>query len=226
MTVLYRRNGIRYEKVDRTNWEEAARCVARVFSADEPLVTRLGITEEEMFSFTGTYYQKIAEEGLSILARDQRSSRVIGARISEDAAIPPRAEHVTGFSRKLRPVFACLETLHRVYQEERMPEPGECVHMFMVAVERRYTNRGIAPQMNHLFFEMVARMGYRHLVTEPTGAISQHLLRDKLGFRVLHCLAYDDFEYEGLKIFAGMPEHPCIMLMEKTLEIEKNLKTA
>lgn len=211
------RHDIVFEVVDQTNMMEAAALVARVFARDEPLVRFLGITEKEMLAFTKQYYPKIAAEGLSLIARDVATQAVIGARICEDSAIPPADELITHLSPKFDPLFACLEQLSEPYFQHYQPKPGECAHMFMVAVADDYTNMGIAPRMNRLFFDLARERGYRRLITEPTGNISQHILRDKMGFDVLVKLPYRDFEFNGEKVFAGIEGHEYAMLMEREL---------
>ncbi|CAM2005848.1 GNAT family N-acetyltransferase [Acanthopleuribacter pedis] len=211
------RHDIVFEVVDQRNMHDAAALVARVFARDEPLVRFLGISEEEMFAFTSQYYPKIAAEGLSLIARDVATRAVIGARICEDSAIPAPDGLITELSPKFDPLFACLEQLGSDYFTEYQPKPGECAHMFMVAVADDYTNMGIAPRMNRLFFEMARERGYRRLVTEPTGNISQHILRDKMGFEVLVKLAYRDFSFNGEKVFASIEGHDYAMLMEKRI---------
>lgn len=211
------RHDVVFEVVGQDNWQDAAELVARVFARDEPLVRFLGITEQEMLQFTLQYYPKIATEGLSIIARDVASRAVVGARISEDLAIEPPDDLITELSPKFDPLFACLEQVGAAYFDQYRPQPGECAHMFMVAVADGYTNMGIAPRMNRLFFDLARERGFRRLVTEPTGNISQHVLRDKMGFNVLARLAYRDFEFDGRKVFAGIEGHEYAMLMEKRL---------
>ena len=216
MNVFLEKDGIRYELLDEENMEGAVQCVSEVFIENEPLAHHMKITLDEFITFARGYYPMIVEQGLSLVARDIASGEVIGIRVSEDHVLenPPEIENL---SPKFLPIFTLLGQLEERFYKERQIRRGEYVHMFMVAVKPGFTCRGIAPTMNRLFINHVIELGYTHAVTEPTGAISQHILRDKLGFKVLDQVDYEDFEFEGERVFAGIEDNTCAMLMEKAL---------
>lgn len=216
MHELLIHEGIQYELLDENNLEDAIDCVSDVFTQNEPLVHHLHIGKKEFLTFANAYYPKIAREGLSVVARDLSSDAVVGIRISEDL-VPAEEVDLSGVTPQLFPVFAILDELGDHYRLIRDIVPGKFVHLFMVGVRDSHTCRGIAPTMNRLFFKHVIEKGYEWAVTEPTGAISLHVLKDKFGFRQLHAIPYADFRFEGEPVFADIEGHKAAYLLEKKL---------
>jgi len=211
-------SGIRYELLSEETLASAIECVSHSFTQREPLAAHMGITVDEFLIFANAFYPSLIEPALSFVAVDDAEDKVVGVRISEDfyqeVEEPPE---IPGLSPKFFPIFGLLEELGAHFKEIRELVPGKYVHMFMIAVEHGYEGRGIAPNMNKLFFRHVIERGFTHAVTEPTGLISQHILENKFGFHTLLEIPYADFELEGERPFADLTEHPSAKLMEKAL---------
>ena len=211
---------IRYEMLSQANLEGTIRCVSRAFTRNEPMSRHLGISYKEFLYFARHCYPVLIEQELSLVAVDTTRNEVIGARISEDFYLAGGGD-IPGLSNKFLPLFAMLEKLSNYYGNHRGIVKGRYVHMFMVAVDEAYTKQGIAPTMYRIFIRHALERGFTHAVTEPTGLISQHILRNKFGFRVVHEIPYQEFEYEGRLVFQNLKGHKSAMLMEKALhEIE------
>jgi ribosomal protein S18 acetylase RimI-like enzyme len=224
MDVWRSHGDIDFGPLDETTLDGAIRCISEVFVENEPMTRHLRITLDEFLHFAHATYPEIAREGLSFVARDQQTGEIIGVRVSEDFAKPPPPE-IEGLSDKFFPLFALLESLTQKFATQRSVKPGTYAHLFMVAVRGEYTNRGIAPIMNEIFLRHVIEKGFTHAVTEPTGRISQHVLIKKFGFNPLHRVNYDDFVFEGKRVFKGMEGHDCAMILEKDLsELENQLQ--
>jgi len=216
MKVILSRNGIEYGPLDESTLDGAIQCVSEVFVEREPMSVHLGITLDEFLVFARAFYPGVMQEGLSFVARDAASGEVVGVRVSEDYFQEEMPE-IEGLSPKFGPLFALLEALGKQAYDMRDIQPGKYVHLFMVAVKSNYAKRGIAPTMNKIFFSHVKNRGFTHAMTEPTGEISQHILLNKFGFKKMAEIAYDDFEFEGEKPFAGLKGHRCAMLLDKDL---------
>jgi len=209
-------DGIRYEVLGESTLMGAIDCVSQAFTTHEPLANHLGIRVPEFRDFAGAFYPYLIPERLSWVAIEEASGEVVGVRISEDYATG-RGPSLDTLSPKFRPIFAILGELNDQFEKFSKTGNAKYVHMFMIAVRERFLERGIAAAMNRCFFEDIRGKGYTHAVTEPTGRISQHILRDKFAFQVLHSIAYETWHYEGQPIFAGLGEDACAMLMVKNL---------
>ena len=209
-------DGIRYELLSEPTLAGAIDCVSQVFPSHEPLAHHLGITEGEFRQFAGMFYPNLVADGLSWVALDEKSGRVVGVRISEDYEVS-RTPSFDTLNPKFKPIFSLLSDLGSGFQKNQSDLNARYVHMFMVAVRDEFLERGIAPTMNRCFFRNVHQRGYTHAVTEPTGSISQHILRDKFGFKVLHQIPYRQWTYKGNPVFSGLREHSHAMLMEREI---------
>lgn len=216
MRVLVSKDGIDYGPLDHSTLAGAIDCVSEVFTEAEPMSRFLGISREEFLVFANAVYPAMAEQGLSFVARDSQTGKIVGIRISEDYACSDM-EEIPGLSPKFFPLFSILHQISEHFRQIREIPPGKYIHLFMVAVNSNYAGRGIAPTMNAIFFDYVRSLGFTHAVTEPTGAISQHILMNKFGFQLLHQIRYRDFEYEGRRVFANIQGHEGVMLLEKDL---------
>jgi len=214
---LLNKDGVRYEMLSEQNLFGAVRCVSHAFTSNEPMSRHLGITPEDFIVFASAYYRELIDEKLSLVAIDERSSQVIGVRISEDYCKQDEDFFVDGLSPRFTPLFALLGELSDYFKNNHQVSPGTYAHLFMVAVADGFTRRGIAPNMYKLFLDIAMKRGYTYAVTEPTGLISQHVLLKKFGFRELHRINYHDFEFEGTYPFATIKDHTCAMLLEKKL---------
>lgn len=210
-------SNIRVELLSDKTLEGAIHCVSRAFIKNEPMAAHLNITMDEFLVFANAFYPSLIEPQLSFVAVDEGNGQVVGIRVSEDYHQEEEPPEIPGLSPKFYPLFTLLDQLGETFKGMRQVKPGQYVHMFMVAVDDGYQRRGVAPKMNSAFFKHVKARGFTHAVTEPTGLISQHILRNKFGFSVLHELAYADFEFDGEKPFADLEGHPSAMLMEKDL---------
>ena len=217
MQVLLSKNGIDYGPLDAETLEGAIDCVSASFTSNEPMSQHLGITLEEFKHFARAAYPPLAEEGLSFVARDQASKRVVGVRISEDLVQEEEPPEIEGLSPKFFPIFSILGQLSAWFLEQRKPAKGQYVHLFMVAVDPHFAGKGIAHNMNRIFFDHVRNLGYTDAMTIPTGNVSQHILMNKFGFKCLKELSYHDFIFEGKKVFQNIQEHKGVMLLERPL---------
>ena len=217
MRVLYAHNGVEYGPLDEETLAGTIQCISDVFVQGEPMTKHLGISRDEFVHFAEAAYPSIAEEGLSFVARDAETHEVIGCRISEDF-VQDEPPEIPGLSPKFFPLFAVLEGLSEHFTTIRKPQKGQYVHLFMVAVKASHEGRGIAPAMNRVFFKHVMEKGFTHAVTEPTGEISQHILKNKFGFNELHRINYKDFLFDGKPVFRDLPGHDCAMLLERKLD--------
>lgn len=220
--MLLVKDGIRYEMLSERNLLGAARCVSATFTRSEPMSHHLGLTFDDFLTFAHAYYRGLIGAGMSLVALDERTNEVIGVRMSEDYCKQGDLS-IEGLTPNFMPLFAILEALGQYFRQNHRLISGKYAHMFMVAVDKGYTKRGIAPNMYRLFLRLVMDMGFTHAVTEPTGVISQHVLANKFGFQELHRINYADFEYKGKKPFADLKGHGCAILMMKELSELKEI---
>ncbi len=189
--------------------------LAKVFSAAEPPAVAMGLRAADLEKFVGLLCPRAAEDGLTIVARDLDSGRIAGVILTDDFAVPP-ALAPGAFSDKFLPILAMLESLDEQYRQGQAMVAGQCLHLFMLAVDERFAGRGIAQQLVTACLENGRQRGYTHAVTEATGVVSQHVFR-KMGFGERHRAPYRDYRYAGRAVFAGIRDHEAAILMDRAI---------
>ena len=206
---------IEYAVLKSSDTAAALSLLAKVFSAAEPPAVAMGLTVPDLEEFVGLLCPRAVEEALTIIARDQESGEIAGAMLTDDFAIPPEIA-TADLSDKFLPILAILDTLDEQYRKGRAIGVGEYLHLFMLAVDRRYSGRGIAKQLVSACLENGRVKGYKYAVTEATGTISQRVFR-QLGFREQGRVAYQEYQYERRAVFASIREHEAAILMDRRI---------
>ena len=215
MILLRQTQGISYGLAEATDVGEMTDLLAGVFSRSEPLAMATGLTFDEMQTIVGHLGQRIADAGLSVIARDQQSGTLIGASLTDDFAIPA-PENIDVLPGKFRPIAEILEGLDQQYRKTHRINPGEVLHLLMVAIAPDSGGKGVASMPLTLTLEYGQQKGYVKAVGEVTGKASQHIFR-KHGFVERFSIHYSDFQYQGKRVFNSIGEHEAVILMERTL---------
>merc|ERR1711915_8786 len=85
----------------------------------------------------------------------------------------------------------------------------------MVGVDPVMRGKGVATDLIRRSVLLAGTMGYTGIMTEATGSFSQRAFAT-IGMMKTNSVAYQDFEYEGNKVFGGMDKrHPEITMMKK-----------
>ena len=71
-------NGITYQILQKPDLEQTINCLVDVFSSAEPIIKELQITPTELYPFAKIVCQKSVENGLSLIAKDPATSKVVG----------------------------------------------------------------------------------------------------------------------------------------------------
>ncbi len=216
MVLLTQTQGISYGLAEASDIEEVTGLVASVFSRSEPLAVAAGLTFDDMQAIVGHFGRRIAAAALSVIARHRQSGKLIGASLTDDFAIPP-PDDVDVLPGKFLPIAELLEGLDQQYRKTHRLNPGEVLHLLMVAIDPDAGGKGIAGMLLTLTLEHGKHQGYVTAVGEATGNVSQHIFR-KHGFVERFRIRYSDFLYEGKHVFNSISGHEAVVLMERNLD--------
>lgn len=216
MTVLREKDGIRYTLVDEKDLDQVTQLVALVFTdGSEPVTRELNVRPDDFARFVRSFFPKFLREGLSIVARDAVTGEVVGAQLNDDMGT--ELPDPDGLYEWAEPVMGLLGELDGRYFGDRVVEPRQYAHLFLVAVSPLYRRKRISPQLLELSLAVAAGKGYKKATAEATGLISQHVLR-KAGFEPRVEIPYAKFEYNGYRPFQGIKDHPSAVLMDRELK--------
>jgi ribosomal protein S18 acetylase RimI-like enzyme len=215
MPASHERQPIEYAIYTARDADAMARLLGAVFSQRDPPAVAVGLSSSEFQAFVELLCPKAAVEGLTVVARDADTGEMIGALLTEDgaSALPDGMDRL---SPKFDPIFDILGQLDTEYRGDRVPLPGESLHLFLLGVAESAAGRGVAQQLVSACLKRGARRGYQRAVTEATNKVSQHIFR-KLGFTERVRLSYRDHRFSGRAVFASIAEHGGPILMDKSL---------
>jgi len=208
--------GIRYEVFSMEDAVGFTAVVTEAFTGYEPMSLAMGIPFDVFYGFMGGLAVKAAEEGLSVIARDIASGKVVGALVNEDLMSPP-AETPNPLDSRFNPIFTLLGELTEYYRDSHDFQLGECLHVFMIGVTHDYKGRSLSSHLISHSLKNARNKGFRAVCTEATGRISQHIFGKKFGFHELKKTEYKTFVYNGEQIFRNIKDHWGAYLMERGL---------
>jgi ribosomal protein S18 acetylase RimI-like enzyme len=206
---------IRFDVCRPGDVNELIALLADVVSAEDPPAVAAGITPPEFAALVELYRVRAGTQGMTIVARCERTGALAGALLAEDAAAP-FPEGVDRLSRKFDPIFDILSQLDAEYRGGRIVPAGESLHLFLLGVSRDYARRGVAQQLVQECLANGARRGYIRAVTEATNVVSQHVFR-KLGFTDRVRRSYEHHRYGGRAVFASIVAHGGPVLLDRSL---------
>lgn len=195
--------------------EAVVHLLATTFSAGEPPAVAMGLSYNDLVTFVRPLIAWATHAGLSAVARLTTGSDAVGVMLNDDFCRPFPID-LSGISEKFLPIFSMLGELDDRYRERRAIAEGQGLHLFMLAVDSRFTGQGIAQRLVETSLQMARTKGYQCAITEATGLISQRVFR-KLGFEERFRTSYADYKYRDRAVFASIVAHGGAALMERSL---------
>lgn len=206
---------IRFEACGANDVDELVAMLAEVFTAADPPAVAVGLTADEFAALVELYRPRVAQDGLTVIARAIDTGEMAGALLSEDSAAP-FPDGVERLSAKFEPIFDILGQLDAAHRAGRLQQRGESLHLFLLGVRERYARRGVAQRLVAEAIALGRERGYRLAVTEATNLVSQHVFR-KLDFVERVRRSYKDYRLRGKAVFDGIAAHGGPILFDRTL---------
>ncbi|MBD2387665.1 hypothetical protein [Cylindrospermum sp. FACHB-282] len=200
------RKNVSYQILTEGHLSSAIECLSSTFQSREPMTQALKITLEEFEYFAEILLQKAVNDQLSLVALDQINGKVVGVLIGEDFVTEP-PERIKTVSSKFLPIFELLGSLDKAYKQQYPVESGQLYHIFMVGVYKEYA--GLSVRLIKIAESIAHKKGYVGSIGESTGHIAHQINTKRLGFKEVEGIApvyYDDFHYEGQRVFTEITE--------------------
>ena len=207
-----------YSVASATDIAEMAQFLGDCFSRREPPAVAAGFPADKIAELVRALCSSPVTTGLSAVARDTGSGKLVGAVLASDFAVPP-PEAVEPLVPTFIPLFAFLEQLDGQYSAIRQIEDGRCLHLFMIGTADDRTGQGIAGSLLRTCLTNGQERGYLSAVAEATSKASKALF-GKHGFRELFFARYEEFEMDGKRPFQYIKDHQGCALMEAKIAID------
>ena len=190
MALISVDNGIRFETLSANDLEETIAMVSESFVISEPMASHLSVPIEAFLSFMSLLKDQLIKEEVTIIARDEKTGQILGATINEDLIQPGPEREPQKLHPSFVPIFTLLEGLTHRYIDDHDFRPGQCLHIFMIAVRPEERGRNLAQNLVRFTAEHAAKRDFSWIITEATGVISQHIFGKKHGMTDVYIQPY------------------------------------
>ena len=200
-SLLYDAN-YHFELLTSRHRNQAIDVIATSFSANEPMTHYLGITQEHMLPFATLMVDKAIKDGLSMIALLE--DQLVACTIVEDMADP--LDITIDIDPRFKIIFSLLDHLGTDFFNERVPDKGHIVHLFITAVDYRHRGHGLSKKINFESIRLAKEKGFDFMCCEFTHAYTKigtvkNIENSKL---LIRSCVYKDFMYEGSKPFENL----------------------
>ncbi len=217
LDVISEKKEIIYEIfIEEDDLEQTIACIIDAFPVREPMTKALHITPEEFYFFAKIYCKKALKDGLSIIAKDRDTGKVIGFMISEDLISEP-PEGIEMISKKFHPIMTLLNRLEEEYRRNHLIEKGKVLHLFMGGVSQHYEGKNITTTLIEENLKLAKMKNFSYAIGEETSNIVLHITLDKLGFNEKYSIDYKSFTYNDKRVFKNIEDSKSCMLVEKQI---------
>jgi ribosomal protein S18 acetylase RimI-like enzyme len=212
--ILKEEKGIVYEILQKKDLEETTLLLSEIFTGGEPSVRYFGITATEYYYFAQLFCKKGVEEGLSIIAKDKDTGKIVAFLLSEDfdSSAPEGIEKI---DRKIAIDMAIVDAIEEDAKANKK-EGERRFHIFFGGTENDYGNKGIMTTLIDESIKLAKRKKFTNIIAEPTGLATQHIFK-KFGFEQQKMIEYKKFIFEGKHIYENFEGPIGIILMEKRI---------
>jgi len=212
--ILKEEKKIVYEILQEKDLVETIILLSKIFTHGEPSVRYFGITEKEYYYFAQLYCKKGVEEGLSIIAKDKDTGKIVAFLLSEDFDSSP-PEGIEKIDRKIAIDMAIVDAIEEDAKTNKK-EGERRFHIFFGGTENEYVNKGIMTTLIDESIKLAKRKKFTNIIAEPTGLATQHIFK-KFGFEQKKMIEYKKFISEGKYIYENFDGPIGIILMEKRI---------
>ena len=207
-----------YEIFDLKDLDRVADAIGLAFTNSDPMAVTQQLSVKEFADYIKLIGEWIQKQQLTVIAKDKMTDEVAGMVIAGDFAsdFPLTPENSRHISDQLEPIMELLESLEVQYKRGKQIEPGEYLYIHMLAVSPKYQRRKIAQNSIQVCLNHGIEKGFTCAFTEAANSVSQHVF-GKLGFVPRHEISYQQFTYQGQKVFASIEGDKGTILMDKLL---------
>lgn len=196
---------------------EAAQIYTDIFLADEPTTIRHGPDSSFFLPYAEMYVQFVARKNVSFIARDKKTSEIIGFIFCLDftSDIRDEGEQMVQFLNHFKATVAMMDELEDQFLNHDEIVAGSILHVFQIGVDKRYRKLGIAKALINQVLSQAHERGFTHVIADCTSLGSQKSF-ESCGFEMAGKIPYDSFCMDGVRFFDGLDGG--ISFMVKNLE--------
>ena len=206
-----------YEIFDLKDLDRVADVIGQAFAEFNPLTVSQQLSVNETIDYVKLISEWTEKQQLTVVAKNKSTDEVASVVLAGDFADNfLTSENSKHLNSKLKPIIELLESLEAQYKHGKQIRAGKYLYIHMLAVSPKYQRRKIAQNSTKVCLDCAIEKGFTHAVTEASNFISQYVFV-KIGFTPRHRIKYQQFTYQGQKVFASIEEDTGTILMDKLL---------
>jgi ribosomal protein S18 acetylase RimI-like enzyme len=210
---------ITYHVMTTEMTDEVASLVTDVFLNDEPMLKALQVAPEPYLPYARFYCARYAATGLSLVARDPGGT-LAGFVLCHDLtfdifkALEEEGPSIEKETLDLLHIDgSLLDELDRAIVSQGAAQPGEYLHIVQIGIAGPFRGMGIATGLAAEAVKLGVERGFKWALSECSSDISRRS-QEKCGFRAVHHIAYETYEFHGTKPFSSLPGGCTLMVKE------------
>ncbi len=190
------------QTLSREHMQSTADLFIKTFCDHEPITKHLGIQYHEYEPFALSVIQKAVKDGLSVVAVDTKTNRVVACTIAED--MTDLFQPNLSLYPKMKPIFALIEELSLSFLQGKIFEKGKITHTWIAMVDKSYQGKGLSTEIDIACTNLAAKKGYKFTYAEFTNELSEKITHHYPVSKQINVILYNDFTLHGQKVFAGV----------------------
>ncbi|XP_006819946.1 uncharacterized protein LOC102804860 [Saccoglossus kowalevskii] len=221
----HRIEDIEYRSLAEIHLDDATKLLTSAMLQREPLISSLDNTSYNVeYSANYQLCQRAIRDGLSFVAIDTSTNKLVGVAASVICTEGEEGEYIY-YAKDLKgrevytPMLAILGVLHGHGDPIAgiTTTPSSLVaEIAKVTTHVDYGRMGILTEITRRKLEVCKEKGLSIVMADATSPYSQRAF-EKCGFHSVYEIQFDNFEFEGKKLFSNHPVAKCVQLMVKQL---------
>lgn len=185
--------------------EAAARLYTEVFVRDEPTTRWHGIIKEDFLPFASTYVQFCETEGLSFIAREEKTGEVMGFIFCHDLTMDLEVlgPEMRGYLSQFDATIQLITALEEQYLDLVTIAPKTVLHIYQLGIGRQFRHRSVSTALIRHVLAFARGRGFMKCVTDCTGPQSCRSF-EHCGFARAGSIPYSSFRIDGVAFFDGL----------------------
>lgn len=178
---------------------EASQLLANSFIHHEPLAVHLKLDETAFAKWVSHVIQQSIKENLVFVAMDKSNQEIKGVMVAE--SMKNELNHSQLYPDAM-PIFQMLHDLYKT-SDHKFVNLDTSAHVFLVATKSNATRQGICYQLANYGLKCIKNQGYTDVYTELTAPGTQHIFINKLGFKPVNTIVFNDYSGTTFKDCVG-----------------------
>jgi len=155
--IVFESDDIKFESFIFQDVDELSNVVAKSFTNYEPLAVSQQTTLSEFKELIMTLSEECIELGLSYIAKDKKTNKIVGAILTNDFLTTLLAERIDS------PASAILSDVSEQYRKANKIKEGKYLHVHFLSVDEFYHGKQIINTLIGICLDKAVNKGYEYV---------------------------------------------------------------